>query len=317
MIKLIRLIIAFGLVIFALHYIDFNSMLSQATKGNLLIVLIGTLVLAFQPLIGAYRWQVLLSSSKSVVKPSPLIRWSYISVFLGQVLPATFGADGVRIWYASRQSMGLKNAVTSVTLDRVGMLIMLIFLLCFGVSFLKHYIEGVWLAILIACLVGASLVGLLAILFGERLPHHLYQFRIIRAIAHISKEAKILLLNPHLLILVLFLCLLSYLNLMASIYLFALGFGANIQVFDIFILMPPVLAASMLPISFGGWGTREVAMITALGTAHIPSDIALLTSLWLGFGSILISLPGGLFFLMDGGSLSDFSGNAAKREITS
>jgi len=307
MIKFIRLTIAFALIAFAFQYIDINSMLSQAVKSNFLMILFGTLVLALQPIIGALRWEIILSNSKSTVKLSNLIRWSYISVFFGQVLPATFGADGIRIWYASRHSIGLKNAVTSVTLDRVCMLIMLLFLLCFGVSFLKNYIEEKWLGLLVVCIVLTCLFGVIAIIFGDRLPQKLYRFRIFRGIGHITMEAKKLFLNKQLFLFALLLCLLSYINLMASIYLIARGFGAKIQVFDIFVLMPPVLAACALPISIGSWGTREVAMIVALGTANISSDIALLTSLWLGLGCILISLPGGLFFLLDGGSLSDFT----------
>ena len=268
-------------------------------------------------LIGAVRWLSILVINRSAVPLGAMIRWNYIGVFFGQVLPATVGADGLRIWYATRRAVSLKNAVTSVTLDRVGMVLTLVALLCFGTPFLRHYVDGPLLVLLLCGLVGGSLAGLAALMLADRLPHAIYRYRLARGGAHLARDARALFLNPSHAAIVLGLCLLSYLTLMTSIYLFARAFGADVEPLDILVLAPPVLVASMLPISIGGWGTREMAMVAALGSAGISPDAALLTSLWLGLGSILIALPGGWFFLMDGRSLPDLRDGASRdRPVT-
>jgi uncharacterized membrane protein YbhN (UPF0104 family) len=311
LLNLTRATIAILMVGYLMGRIDVSAALTRAVNGDLRFIVAGTVVLAFQPLIGALRWLAVLVSNRSAVPLPFALRWTYIGVFFGQVLPATVGADALRIWYATRSVLSLKNAVTSVMLDRVAMMLTLIMLLCFGGPFLRRYIDGSVLALALAAILGCSFAGLAAIVFGDKLPMRLYEFRPVRGIGHLARDAKALLTNPRSALIVFALCLLSYLTLMTSIYFFARGFGANIQFLDILVLLPPVLAASMLPISIGGWGTRELAMVAALGTAGIAPETALLASLWLGIGSIIIALPGALFFLADQGSPGSIAAAAA------
>jgi hypothetical protein len=65
------------------------------------------------------------------------------------------------------------------------------------------------------------------------------------------------------------------------------------------LLFPAVLLAGMLPISFGGWGLREVAAIELLASAGIPPAAAVSVSL-LFIGVLLVeSLVGtALWFLL-------------------
>ncbi|WP_376989222.1 lysylphosphatidylglycerol synthase transmembrane domain-containing protein [Bosea sp. R86505] len=311
LVNVARAAIAISMLGYLFSRIDLAEAFARAVNGDLVFIVSGTLVLAFQPLIGAIRWLVVLASNRSAV-PLPLaLRWTYIGVFFGQVLPATVGADALRIWYATRRALSLKNAVTSVMLDRVAMMLTLILLLCFGGTFLRRYVDGSMLTLALLAILGGGVAGLSAVIFGDRLPIRLYRFRLVRGIGHLARDAKSLLNSPRSALIVFGMCLLSYLTLMTSIYLFARGFGAESRFLDIIVLLPPVLAASMLPISIGGWGTRELAMVAALGTAGIAPETALLASLWLGLGSIVIALPGAFFFLTDRGSPGSIAAAAA------
>ena len=65
-----------------------------------------------------------------------------------------------------------------------------------------------------------------------------------------------------------------------------------------FIAAPTVLLVSMLPISIGGWGVREGAMIVALHGFGISAEDALLPSVLFGLCAAVATLPGGIFWII-------------------
>src|SRR5262249_16936727 len=64
-----------------------------------------------------------------------------------------------------------------------------------------------------------------------------------------------------------------------------------------FIVVASVLLRSMLPISIGGWGVREGAMVVALRGFGIPTEEALLTSILFGLCAVTATLPGAIFWI--------------------
>ena len=65
-----------------------------------------------------------------------------------------------------------------------------------------------------------------------------------------------------------------------------------------FIVVPTVLLISMLPISIGGWGVREGAMVLALRGFGIPTEEALLPSILFGLCAVTATLPGATFWIL-------------------
>jgi len=53
-----------------------------------------------------------------------------------------------------------------------------------------------------------------------------------------------------------------------------------------------------IPISIGGWGVREGAMVTAFALVGVPGEGALVLSLLFGVIGLVVSLPGGIVWLM-------------------
>ena len=49
-----------------------------------------------------------------------------------------------------------------------------------------------------------------------------------------------------------------------------------------------VMLAASLPISFAGWGVRELSAVLALGIVGVPSDAALVVAVLIGIGSLLV-----------------------------
>ena len=294
----LRIAVAVGLVAYLFYHVDMAGIYERALGSNPYFLLTGTLVLALQPILGAVRWNVILSALERPVSLIKTLRWTYVSVLFGQILPATVGADAIRIWLAGRGDVGWHDSVVSVLLERIAMLTVLAVLLLFGLPYIGKMLSVPWVGWSLVLFLLGGLAGIVFLFFGNRIPERLDRHRAVRAFRYLAEGTRRFVRRPMALTFTIVLCGLSYLDLMASVFLYAQAFGAHSNPMQIVVLLPPVLVASMLPVSLGGWGTRELAMVTALGLVNISANAALLASLWLGISSILIALPGAVFFMM-------------------
>jgi uncharacterized protein (TIRG00374 family) len=79
-------------------------------------------------------------------------------------------------------------------------------------------------------------------------------------------------------------------------YCVSLGMGLDIGIWDCFFLVPVFTILAGLPISYGGWGVREMTSIQLLQYYGIQDEIALSTTIFFGLIIFTSSLPG-VFFL--------------------
>lgn len=291
----IKVLVTIGLLAWLVSKVDPSSLFQQLSRGDSLLLLCGTLVLALQPLLGALRWRLILRRLGVLLPTAGIVRWTYAGVFFNQVLPATVGGDGLRIWLASRAGGRLAPVVNSVVLDRVAMVLSLVALVVASAPWFGSLVPRHQLILLAALLVGGAAAGLLFVMVADAMPERFLRWRLARWVASLSRDTRALFLHASSGAGIVALSLASIVNIMVSICFFALAFGAKASGLQILVLLPPVIAASTLPISIGGWGTREVAMIAALGTIAIPAETAVLASVWLGLASIVTALPGAFF----------------------
>ena len=86
-----------------------------------------------------------------------------------------------------------------------------------------------------------------------------------------------------------------------SIYILSLQTEIQLHFLYYIMLMPPVMLAASIPISYNGWGIREVAMIYMFGLAEIPAEKALMLSIQFGIVGILLWSLGLLFWMWNKG----------------
>jgi hypothetical protein len=72
----------------------------------------------------------------------------------------------------------------------------------------------------------------------------------------------------------------------------------DVSFLDFLVLIPPVVLLAALPISIGGWGVRENAMIIAMASIGMAAGSALLISVEVAILANLISLPGGAIWML-------------------
>ena len=91
--------------------------------------------------------------------------------------------------------------------------------------------------------------------------------------------------------------LLSNLNFALGAYLLAGALGVPATLWDMLAVMPAVTLAATLPVSLGGWGVREGALVLLLGHCGVPASQALALSLTFGAFGLMGSSPGPEYIL--------------------
>ena len=97
---------------------------------------------------------------------------------------------------------------------------------------------------------------------------------------------------------IMLLALFGQIIICGAIYVLALSLDIDLRLLDCMILMPPIILLSLMPVSIGGWGVREGAMVVVLNLVDIGPEQALPLSALVGLLGMLMSLPGCALWVM-------------------
>src|SRR5258708_2731486 len=121
------LLLKIAITCFLLYFA--SSRANLAALGNRLIQLdpawaVAALgVVAAQTYVLALRWREIVASCGFGLSATDATKFTMISIFFGQVTPATIGGDAVKVWLLARSGAGWSIAAYSVLIDRyVGLL---------------------------------------------------------------------------------------------------------------------------------------------------------------------------------------------------
>jgi uncharacterized protein (TIRG00374 family) len=257
----------------------------------------------------ALRWQVILRRMRAPIGIAESWRLVMIGLFFNQILPSGLGGDAVRVWLLARGGSRLRTAFLSVAADRIFALSAVV--LCMA-AFLPLLLRGpAGAPVVVLSLGGAAgiavVLGLDRVLGGVAavVPRRVFQLaekRAGRALDVLRDLAGVLRMVlrawPDGLV-VLGISVVNQLALGWIVYFIARRLHVEIGLVTVIALFSPALLLSMMPVSLGGWGVREAALVWLLGTAHVPQDAALAISLLFGLVTTAAGLPGGVLWLLE------------------
>jgi len=251
------------------------------------------------PLVGL-RWRNIVDALGSCdwqMTRAAMIAITAIGAFFNQVLPAVAG-DGVRSWLLVRSGCDWRNAIASVVIDRVvgvGVLLAMGFAILQLPSRLaalggyRWLVLGVYGALLLGGIVGLSLTPWLV--------PTLERSRYSRWIAILASDARRILIGPKGPTVLGLACLVQLLTI-AAIWSLGRAQGLMLPATDAAMLYTVMLGVALVPISIGGWGLRELALISILGAHGIAAEQALLFSICFGLTLAVGALPGAVVWLL-------------------
>jgi uncharacterized membrane protein YbhN (UPF0104 family) len=281
--------------------IDFDGLFSSLAQLELRWVAAGAFVVILEIPFAALRWREILKALVGLdqrITSLAILAITAIGAFFMQVLPTLMG-DGVRGYLLVRRGCDLRNAVTSIAIDRgvsvAGILVVTVVILLLLPSDLSA-LGGYRDLVLVAD--GALLLaGLLVVLLLPKLVSLFERWRYLRWIAALATDTRRVLVGPRGLIILGLACLIDVLTI-ALIWCLGRALGMMLPVSDAAVLFVVMIGVSLVPITINAWGLREVAVVAVLGRHGIAPEQALIFSVCFGLALTAGSLPGAVVWLV-------------------
>jgi uncharacterized protein (TIRG00374 family) len=279
------------------HTVDLAAAWQRASSQHLPLVVLAALILLLQIFIGGTRWLLVLKCLGAKPRKLDTLKLFYVSIFFNSCIPGGIGGDIIRAWLSYRNNLDAKTAITSVILDRVAAVVgVTALVLLTAPSFLARVGMSLTMLIPLVASVG-GLVGIVIAAQFDRIPERWLRFLPMRILRDLGAAIRLVFLRPASVIPLVGVAILGQATLGLATYAMAVSLSMNVSLLDCMILMQPVALVSNLPITVGGWGVRETAMIALFGLIAVPASASLVLSVQLGLLSLLVALPGGLVWL--------------------
>jgi hypothetical protein len=280
--------------------IDLNQVLSTIPLLDFRWAAFAILVAALEIPLSGLRWYNIVGSlaARDIrAARTAMIAATAVGVFFAQVLPSVAG-DGVRAWLLVRLGSSWRNAVTSVVIDRgvgVGLMIglgFIVLLLPSGLIALGGYRD----LVMVVC--GALiLAGAFGFLLAPKIALPLSRWRYLRWFATLTTDAHRVLFGSKGPVILSIGCLIHAFTIVI-VWSVGRAQGLALPLPDVVVLWTVMIGVVLLPISIGGWGLRELAVISLLATYGVAPERALLFAVCFGLALALGSLPGALAWLL-------------------
>lgn len=293
---ILRVALSAALVVWVCRRIDPAAFAHQFTAQSPAWLVAAALATGAQIVVAALRWHQVLLGLGVAVSSRVVLSVSYIASFFNSWLLGTMGGDVVRAIIAPAGESGRAAVVHSVLLDRImtfaglGLVILPLALIGAGplarslpliVSLVAAVVPIALIPVIepVTKLVGGRCIPFAGLAFGLAGSWNCLQRATGRFVAALA------------------LAVISTLALSFTAWCLSQAQHLDVSFIDFLMLMPPVVLLSGLPISVGGWGVRENAMIAALATIGVGASAATVLSVQLGGLAAVVSLPGGGLWL--------------------
>ncbi len=294
----IKVLVSVALLYLALRKANFADLASRIDVASLGWIGLAIAVTFFQIFIGVLRWRIVSAECGAPLPTRQAMRYNLIGAFFNQTLPSSIGGDAVRLWLVARSGAGWRAATYSIFVDRAIGLIALAVVIVASLPWSYHLIGdayGRWALLLIdlAALAGGAGFLLIGVLPWPWLKHwwgthHIHACAVIANRVIFGKRSgpsiAVLSLLVHVLAVVIAWCVVQSITAPVT-------FGQT------FLLIPPVMLITMLPISIAGWGVREATMGLAFGYAGLLTYEGINISLLYGAVSFMVGAFGGLVWI--------------------
>lgn len=306
---LLKFVLTCVLLWLATRGVDFSS--SIALMQTVPLWTLGIIVAALfaQLMITSARFVVVLRLFDITYGFWESVRCNLIGSFFTQTFLSFLGGDMARVWLLTRLNAPLRVATGAVLLDRIWGLIVNILLALSGIIPLLQATDDLalrWgLMILTACGFSILVMFFLLGIFRDGIQN-IAPFSQWRSMRHITELIIDLARLSHRAItsgresaVIFLMSLVMHLITVAIVQILLIALGVNVGFIDCSIVVPTIILITMIPISIGGWGVRENAMVIGFGLFSIPGDKALAASILIGLLSLLYGLAGGVVWLAD------------------
>ena len=226
--------------------------------------------------------------------------YSLVGWFFSNVAPSTVGGDIFRGVQLSRVGVPVGTAVRVVLSVRVLSFVTLVGVIAAGfpiaLGLLHQHRDVLLLGIVLAGGIGA-IAGLFVLAHLPANLRLLDRWSYGRKMMTVADDFRLLLLPTPVNFWAWLSALAQHILRVGVLWCLATGLGLGIPFATLFAFTTAALLMAMVPISFGGWGVREIAFVYLLGAAGVGAEAALSLSIAFGLLRVLLGVVGGIVWV--------------------
>jgi len=292
-----KALISIGLIAFLASRLDYSRLLSywRVLNGVWIVGAVAVLIVEMCA-IAAVRLNLMLVYVDARRKLTTTMQIALCGFFFEQVTIGFVGGDAVRLWLLKRADVPLGRAIRALLLDRTCGFASLVLLSLLGIHALLPLVDEKVRSVIAGTLIVSIATGLVAVAVAFALTKLLPRSRLARFWERLGPQGQAV--NVVALTTVFALAATTHLLNILVFWMLGQSLGLTMTLDQWFVVAPTVLLISMLPISVGGWGVREGAMVVALHGFGIPTEEAVLPSILFGLCIVTATLPGGIFWVI-------------------
>jgi uncharacterized membrane protein YbhN (UPF0104 family) len=292
----VKLAVSAGLIALVCRHVDGHA-LDDCLSGQSAMWVAATALLGLvQIALLTLRWQQILKALGAESGLLSALAVTYMGCFFGAFLFGPTGGDVARAVLAPPRKLGRAGIVHSVLFERlasvVGLGLAAAPLVAIGSGSLARSLPlAVALAVVPLPLLAIIGAGWLARATARRAGAPFVALR------DFDRSRQLLCRRWPRFAAAVAIATLGQVLVAAEAWCLAQSQHLGVSFVDFAMLMPPVMLLVALPVSAGGWGVREGAMVAALALVGVGVAPSLLLSVELGLVTTLVSLPGGAIWL--------------------
>jgi len=299
----LRISVSVALLIFLFRMVDVKKLLEAIKHANTFFLISALLIFFWNYILAFLRWNILLEAYQIHIPFRRLLVSFSGGIVFNLILPSTVGGDFVRSIDLAGFSQKPRQVVASVLLDRLsgyaGVVCVAILAMLPGYK-LIHTSSVLWgVGTITMLLILISLVLFNGFVFSKtnRLLDYFGANKISQAIKNLHQEVHIFRHQKKVLLKVFIVSILIQSIGPLSFYLVASSLGVHINILYFFIFLPIIGAITLLPISIGGLGLKEAAVIFFFAQAGVSKDLSFASSLLTFSFTLFYCGIGGLIYV--------------------
>lgn len=284
--------------------VHLTEVLPHRDLGNTLLVAGALFFTLLGIVLSSLRWQRVLGALEVRAKLVQLTRHYLASMFVGNFLPSTVGGDVLRVTRLGSETGDNSRPFASVVLERMSGWIVLP-ALTFAGLLINPTLREQGTATAVAAGVGiATLAALIGVLFAAAHPAVGGRFtgtegwRRFTGAIHLGVDR--FRREPGLALEVIAAGVVYQLSVLVAVFLAGKALDVDVGFTAVLAFFPAVAIVQTLPVTIGGLGVREGALVLFLGPLGVSTQQAISLGVLIYFCTLIVSLVGAPAFAAGG-----------------
>lgn len=296
---LLRAALTTAIFVYLLRDIDWPAAVRALAGFSAIGLETFLLLIAADRVLMFARWATLMRMT-TTLPLRELARIFFVSSFVGSFLPAGVGGDAARAISLARQTQRPGAAIAGVVLDRLLGLQAVAISGCLGViaagSLVPETLRNITLAASLL-FIAVSIAALFADSFATWLLHPWRGWRAADALSALSADVSEYRRHPGILWRVAALSLLVQIVRIVLAWDIGRNLGIPLSIGYYWVFMPLNILVTLLPLSIGGFGVPQGAMVWSLAPLGVDSTPAFLLSMLFTLAGTIGNLPGAVLYI--------------------